>query len=237
MIITLFSAASTSFLKRWKSRQISLGAALVFGGVLAVLTWNQCRQHVDAETLYRATIERNPSCWLAHNNLGFLKLGGSMAEVKEGMQHFQKALELKPDYAGAHMNLGTALRTMGRYAEAIAQYNEALRLEPNMPEAHTNLGATLKAVGRLDEAINQYRQALRLKPDLPESHLLLGEALQDTGQLAEAAALEVLEALALPDGRCTFLSSGSEAVEFAAQVARRLSGKTRFDPIPRIFRP
>jgi tetratricopeptide (TPR) repeat protein len=193
-IITLFSAASTTFLKRWKPRQVSVGAALVLGGILSVLTWNQSREYVDAETLYRTTIDRNPSCWLAHNNLGFLKLGGSMAEVKEGMEHFQEALDLKPDYAGARMNLGTALRTMGRYAEAIAQYNEALRLDPNIPEAHTNLGATLKAVGRLDEAINQYHQALRLKPDLPESHLLLGEALQETGHLAEAVA-QIQEAL------------------------------------------
>jgi tetratricopeptide (TPR) repeat protein len=195
-IITLFAAASTNFLKRWIPRQISVAAALALGGVLAVLTWNQSRQYVDAETLYQTTIDRNPSCWLAHNNLGFLKLGGSMAEVKEGMEHFQKALELKPDYAGARMNLGTALRTMGRYAEAIAQYNEALRLEPNMPEAHTNLGATLKAVGRTDEAIDQYHQALRLKPNLPESHLLLGEALQETGHLEEAAS-QIQEALRL----------------------------------------
>jgi acetylornithine aminotransferase len=46
-----------------------------------------------------------------------------------------------------------------------------------------------------------------------------------THDIMESAAAEVLDSLALPDGRCVFLSSGSEAVEFGVQVARRLSGK------------
>jgi acetylornithine/N-succinyldiaminopimelate aminotransferase len=44
-----------------------------------------------------------------------------------------------------------------------------------------------------------------------------------TTPLIEEAAMAVLETVGLPDGRCVFLSSGSEAVEFAVQVARRLT--------------
>jgi acetylornithine/N-succinyldiaminopimelate aminotransferase len=44
-------------------------------------------------------------------------------------------------------------------------------------------------------------------------------------QLAEDAAVDVLEIVGIDDGKCTFLSSGSEAVEFAVQAARRISGK------------
>ncbi|MBN2430889.1 MAG: aspartate aminotransferase family protein [Acidobacteria bacterium] len=46
-----------------------------------------------------------------------------------------------------------------------------------------------------------------------------------THELMESAALEVLDSLALPGGRCVFLSSGSEAVEFGVQAARHLTGK------------
>jgi acetylornithine/N-succinyldiaminopimelate aminotransferase len=42
--------------------------------------------------------------------------------------------------------------------------------------------------------------------------------------LAEEAAVEVLDTVALPEGKCVFLSSGSEAVEFGVQVARRVTG-------------
>jgi acetylornithine/N-succinyldiaminopimelate aminotransferase len=43
--------------------------------------------------------------------------------------------------------------------------------------------------------------------------------------LAEEAAAAVLATLPLAGGKCLFLSSGSEAVELVAQIARRLSGK------------
>lgn len=44
-------------------------------------------------------------------------------------------------------------------------------------------------------------------------------------RITEEAAFSVLNISGLNDGKCVFLSSGSEAVEFGVQVARRLSGK------------
>ncbi len=43
--------------------------------------------------------------------------------------------------------------------------------------------------------------------------------------LAEEAAVAVLGLVGAPEGKCTFLSSGSEAVEFGVQAARRVSGR------------
>ena len=37
--------------------------------ILGVLTWRQCRIYGDAETLWRATIDRDPACWMAYDNL------------------------------------------------------------------------------------------------------------------------------------------------------------------------
>jgi acetylornithine/N-succinyldiaminopimelate aminotransferase len=46
-----------------------------------------------------------------------------------------------------------------------------------------------------------------------------------TNDLIEQAAVEVLNTIALSDGKCIFLSSGSEAVEFGVQIARRITGQ------------
>jgi len=46
-----------------------------------------------------------------------------------------------------------------------------------------------------------------------------------TNGLVEEAAVEVLNTVALSDGKCIFLSSGSEAVEFGVQIARRITGQ------------
>lgn len=49
-----------------------------------------------------------------------------------------------------------------------------------------------------------------------------------TNLLAEEAAIVLLDTLSLPDGKCIFLSSGSEAVEFAVQAAKLITGKSLF---------
>jgi tetratricopeptide (TPR) repeat protein len=46
---------------------------------------------------------------------------------------------VKPDYAEAHNNLGIALGTRGRLAEAIEHFELALRLNPGFVDARRNL--------------------------------------------------------------------------------------------------
>jgi acetylornithine aminotransferase len=46
-----------------------------------------------------------------------------------------------------------------------------------------------------------------------------------SASIQDEAAAALLESAGLVGGRCVFLSSGSEAVEFAAQAARRITGK------------
>jgi len=46
-------------------------------------------------------------------------------------------------------------------------------------------------------------------------------------RIAEESAIEVLEITEINEGKCVFLSSGNEAVEFGVQAVRKLSGKDR----------
>jgi len=49
-----------------------------------------------------------------------------------------------------------------------------------------------------------------------------------SSQIVEEAAAEVLSVLGMEDGRCTFLCSGSEAVEFGVRAARMVSTRPLF---------
>ena len=60
------------------------------------------------------------------------------------MTNFEDAMRLKPDFAGAHFNLGNVLQGMGRNYDAVAQYREALRYDPASVDAHNNLGVALR---------------------------------------------------------------------------------------------
>lgn len=118
------------------------------------------------------------------NNLAAVMLMEN--QPNEARAHLDRALELEPDYAGAHMNLGNLFVHQGRLDDAIDQYTKTLQLDPNLAEAHQNVGKVLAEQGRWQEAISHYRDALRLKPDLAAAHNYLGDALQQQGQLDES---------------------------------------------------
>src|SRR5215831_12147755 len=71
-----------------------------------------------------------------------------------------KRLALKPGFAEAHNNLGTALQDQGRLAEAIAQYRRALALNPGYAEAHGNLGKALMEGGDLTQALRALQRSI-----------------------------------------------------------------------------
>jgi len=161
-----------------------IGLCLALLTVLGTLTWRQSRMYADVETLYQTTIDRNPDCWMAENNLG-----AYLADQKkfvEAMPHYLRALEIKPNYVEAINNLGVASAALGRTDEAIARYQQALKIKPDYAEAHYNLANALVRSGRLDEAIGQYQQALEDKPYYVEACNNLGAAWARKGLLAEA---------------------------------------------------
>jgi len=118
----------------------------------------------------------------------------------EAATEWRKALELQPDEASAHYNLGLCLFQSGRTADAIAHYARALEISPEYPEAHNNLGGALTSVGRLDEAIPHFQETIRLDPARASAQLNLGTLLLRKGRFAEA--IPPLEsALHLPTGK------------------------------------
>ena len=108
--------------------------------------------------------------------------------LSDAVPCFSRALELKPDYAEAHYNLGNAMHALGMHDNAVACYGRALELAPNYAEAHNGLGTTLKDQGKLEDATRCYRRAVELKPDYAEAYYNLGNAFQDQGRLDEAIA-------------------------------------------------
>ena len=59
--------------------------------------------------------------------------------MDEAIAHYQQALQIKPDYAQAHNNLGNALLKAKRVDEAIVHYQKALQIKPDNAEALNNL--------------------------------------------------------------------------------------------------
>jgi tetratricopeptide (TPR) repeat protein len=178
-IITLVSACVVLLLARvngWGRLAGQVGCVALLG-VLAVLSWRQCWMYTEMEALWRTTIQRNPSCWLAEHNLGVTL--AHRGEVDEAIPYYRRALELKPDYDIGHSNLGLALAARGDLDGAMAEYRRALDINPQYEQAHNYLGLALAKRGRLVEAIEHYRNAIEIKPGYAEARDNLGRALDD----------------------------------------------------------
>ena len=69
-------------------------------------------------------------------------------------------MQLDPQDAEAHNNLGVLLQEQGKLYEAEKSHRKAIELKPDYAEAHYNLGVLLQEGERLDEAETSYNHCL-----------------------------------------------------------------------------
>lgn len=105
---------------------------------------------------------------------------------EEAREAYERALELDPYVADAHVNLGRLLHVAGELGRAEPHYREAARLDPDDPTPHFNLGVLLEEAKRRDEAVHAYRQAILRDPDFADAHCNLGLLLESLGRRQEA---------------------------------------------------
>ena len=89
---------------------------------------------------------------------------GKFGNPQEAEVSTRKAIEIQPDFAEAHSNLGNILQDIGNLQEAEISTRKAIELRPDLAAAHSNLGDILKNLGNLKEAEISYRQATELSP-------------------------------------------------------------------------
>jgi Flp pilus assembly protein TadD len=148
------------------------------------------QRHAELEAKARDLTARDPGAGFVWKILG-ASLG---LQGKDACPALQRAAQLLPHDAEAHNNLGNALRSGGRIAEALASCQQALRIRPDFAEAHNNLGNALRDLGEFRAAATSYRRALSLKPRYAEAYNNLGNASIQLDELEEAV-LSYLKAL------------------------------------------
>jgi tetratricopeptide (TPR) repeat protein len=191
--IVLVSVGLAKLQERWMPApgwEAGACCAMLLGGLL-VLTWAQCGSYMDAETLWRDTIARNPSSWMAHNNLGHLIYG--RGETAEAVHEYQIALQIEPTEE-AYDNMGNAYFDHGRVEDAVAQYRLALGVNPSDADSYYNLGVLALHQGWFEAAIAQFQTALKFAPTHSRARCGIGNALLGEGR-AEEAIVQYNEAL------------------------------------------
>src|SRR6185436_10058550 len=151
--------------------------------------------------------------------------------------HFAATLRLRPAFAPAEYNVGTALLMLGRGADAIGHFSNALVIDPNYALAHQSLGAAFDLDNRRQEAADHYLTASAIMAAATEP-AAAGEAVRlaeraialladppakafDTLAAAYAAAGELDRAVETAE-RARDLASGEGNAALVAAIEKRL---------------
>ena len=103
---------------------------------------------------------------------------------------FQRAIDLRPNYAEAWLGLGLARRALQDQRGSLTALERAVRLGPGSVQARYALGREYLTAGKATLAIEQLREARRLDPRDTATVYNLARALRAAGQVEEAKRLE-----------------------------------------------
>jgi TolB-like protein/tetratricopeptide (TPR) repeat protein len=137
------------------------------------------RYHIDKFTeadvaaavhCFEQALQLDPGFALAYSGLAdtyWAKAGNAMPSGEASAKQkalAQKALELDPELAQAHLSLGTALIASFDWVGAENEIKRALELNPNLALAYDAYAWLLTIFGRFDEAMAKDKKALELDP-------------------------------------------------------------------------
>lgn len=162
-------------------------------------------QAKDIIKLLRHTIEINPNCPIAYQQLGEVLL--QRGQDEEAITFIRQSLEKFPEWPAGYNLLGQVLEKPGQKAEAITAYEQAsklfekqgtiekaiecyqqllnLRLDSEDTDSFFHLGMLLAQNNRGEEALNYYDKILSIQPAdkvetfVPLAVLLIKQGLQE----------------------------------------------------------
>mgnify|MGYP000869489506 CR=1 FL=1 len=153
-------------------------------------------KRVTTNHLLIITIIVNMSCFIsacgskqkAHFNRGLAYY--NRGQLERSIAEYQKAIQIKPDFAQARNNLGNVYYNQSKLEEAVVEYQRAIAINPNHAKAHYNLGVVYHQQGELEQAIIQYQQAIASIPQEEKRGNNDGVTYSDPGRLVFGMAVD-----------------------------------------------
>jgi tetratricopeptide (TPR) repeat protein len=166
---------------------------VVFGIGAIWIAWGAWRLSIRVQdwqqpiALYRHSLEATPRSAVLEENLGVVLRDAGDSDG--ALAAFQKAVELKPDYAGAIAAIADIHAAQGNRAQALDEYQRSLAIAPNDPKTLLNSAAALQQAGRTAEAEAQYRQVIALVPSDSAAYVDLESLYIQAGRHEDAIAM------------------------------------------------
>ena len=164
---------------------IRLAAAGFVLIALGAATWRQSSYWRTSEALWGRVLAVDSTSSIAQIAMGDLLI--AQGRASEAAFHYGRGVQLDPDYAEGHNNLGVALARDGRVAEAVEHYRQAIAIDSTYVDAIVNLANALLRLGRPREALASYEAAERIRAGNADTHFNWGVGLAQLERFPEAA--------------------------------------------------
>jgi tetratricopeptide (TPR) repeat protein len=117
------------------------------------------------------------------------------------IEHYQKAIQIAPEYSPVYNILGYAYRQIENYTEAEKTFKKYIDLIPTDPNPYDSYAELLMKMGRFEESIVNYRKALAIDTHFVNSQFGIAANYMYMGMYEKGAAeLDTLYSLARNDG-------------------------------------
>src|SRR5207248_9014767 len=123
---------------------------------------------------------------LAEAHASFGLLDTLELHLQQALVGYQRAIDLKPNYATAHHWLALGYATLGQFDPGIAEAKRAIELDPLSLIINADCSWIYFNARRFDEAEAQARKTLEMDSRFFLAHYYLGAVLQFKGQVAQA---------------------------------------------------
>ena len=183
-ILVLTAGTVVGLARRWGAEVRTTAYAVLLSAAvgLGIVSWRQEADYKDFETLWTRTMKKNPTAWIAYNNLGasIMMRTNEPRELDRVQGYLRKALELYPTYREALLNMGFLNVRKGAretvsylkedlFTEANECFSRVLSKEPNLAGLRNRVGKAFFEAGRPNTAMDYFREALRIDPNCADA--------------------------------------------------------------------
>jgi serine/threonine protein kinase/Tfp pilus assembly protein PilF len=182
--------------------------------------------------MFRRAVDIDPEYASAYAGIAdssallYLAFEQNPAFLKDAEDASNRAVELEPDLAEAHLSRGMVYSCIKDYEKGNKEFETAMRIDPKLFEAPYYWGRNLIWQGKGDEAVRVFRIAQTLRPDSYDVISMLGLAYSVDGRDADSAAARQ-HALKLMEERVELNPDDPRAWSLAATNYARLGDRER----------
>ena len=139
----------------------------------AYLTFERCKVWKNDDTIATDLLKKFPDDRLALNNKGYILL--EQKRFEESITLFKKAIQLKPDYTMASINLINAYQALKDYGNALTVADNALKYTPHDYNLLIQKANILFFGQYYKDASKLFEQAIAIKKDNIDGYISLAQ--------------------------------------------------------------